>query len=70
MIVGFNAFQFLVLLLSMPFIIAWMHDASFPFASAAFWVAVVTFVVMSVTTWLSLAESFEPDKNKSWYRGW
>lgn len=41
----FNAFQMTACFAAAPFGIAWLADANFPWARAAFWVALVAYVI-------------------------
>lgn len=45
MMKGFNALQLVTLFSAGPFIIEWLHKATFTGATAAFWIAVVVYVI-------------------------
>ncbi len=47
---GFNAIQLVILFMSLPFLISWLDRAVFQFAGAAFWSAVIVYIVMCVFT--------------------
>jgi hypothetical protein len=50
---AFNSFQIVTLFAAMPFIIQWIGGASFTGASAAFWIAIVAYVILF--GWLCVA---------------
>ncbi len=52
----FNAIQLVILFMCLPFLIAWLHTATFPFAGAAFWAAICGDVVMIGFTTHAYAE--------------
>jgi ABC-type nitrate/sulfonate/bicarbonate transport system permease component len=53
----FNAFQIVTLFASMPFIIGWLGGSPFPYSVAAFWIAIVVYIVMFVAMVASVADS-------------
>jgi len=55
----FNAFQCVVLYAALPFIISWLDGAEFRWAGAAFWSAIVVYVISSFCMVASVYHSFE-----------
>jgi hypothetical protein len=53
MVRAFNAFQIVTLFAAMPFIIQWLGTAAFVGATAAFWIAIVAYLVLF--GWLCVA---------------
>lgn len=42
----FNAFQIVAFFAAMPFLIGWLNADPFPFSIAAFWLAIVVYLVL------------------------
>jgi len=54
----FNAFQITTLFASMPYLIAWLYGNPFPFSLAAFYTAIVAYIVLYIWHIAALADTF------------
>lgn len=59
MIRAFNAFQLVTLFAAMPYIVGWLHSNPFPFSIAAFWTALVVYVVLFIVMCFGMADLIE-----------
>ena len=48
MIRAFNAFQLVTLFAGMPYLVGWLNTNPFPYSPAAFWTAIVAYLVLFV----------------------
>lgn len=48
MLRAFNSFQVVTLFAALPFIISWLYNATFPFATGALWIAAIAYAVLYV----------------------
>ena len=56
MIRAFNAFQLVSLFAALPFIVGWLKTNPFPLAVAAFWVAIVAYLVLFIVLCIAAFE--------------
>jgi len=59
---GFNAFQLVTLFAALPFGIGWLHGSPFPYSTAAFYTAIVVYLVLFVTHVAALASFVQTEK--------
>jgi hypothetical protein len=57
MIRVFNAFQLVTLFAAAPYIIGWLGSSPFPYSAAAFWTAIVVYIVLFVGNVICVTES-------------
>ncbi len=56
MIRAFNAFQLVTLFAALPFIVGWLKTNPFPFSPAAFYTAIVAYLVLFVVLCIAAFE--------------
>lgn len=62
----FNSFQFVAIFAAMPFLVAYLFDATFRFAGAAFWAALAVYVIQAIITWISVYDSARDNGPFGW----
>ena len=60
----FNAFQIVIAFVAWPFLIQWLNEATFRGAGAAFWAAIVCYVVAFFCMVASVAHSLDSTKGR------
>lgn len=58
----FNAFQFVVFMIALPSIIAWLSTSPFSYSLALKWLGIVCLVCQSIYTIVWIGDSFETGK--------
>ena len=62
----FNSFQITGLFAGFPFLLAWVADADFKYAGAAFWAALAAYLVSFIIMWRSVYDSSRKDGPFDW----
>lgn len=63
---SFNSFQLAAMFVATPFVISWLSEASFRWHGAAFWAALIFYVVQFGFVWFSLYDSMRKDGPWDW----